>query len=147
MSQLYWDITMGRRNGVKHIRVKRIVTCYHYNINFSRINTKLHMSWQHKTTYLVMTTQTYHRGWQYSESLFTILKEYVEKFPELFKELEDHLKKDNINASDIATKLGPEFKWVLCSEHDFLIWCVPFTDNYKFGRYMLPWPTTINVLL
>ena len=34
------------------------------------------------------------------------------KFPELFKELEHHLKKETINASEIAQKLGPEFKYV-----------------------------------
>ncbi|XP_063677642.1 5'-3' exoribonuclease 1-like isoform X2 [Bolinopsis microptera] len=48
-------------------------------------------------------------GWQYSEALYTIIKEYVVKFPELFKELEHHLKKETINASEIAQKLGPEF--------------------------------------
>ncbi|KAL5252458.1 hypothetical protein ACHWQZ_G015286 [Mnemiopsis leidyi] len=48
-------------------------------------------------------------GWQYSEALYKILQEYVKKFPELFKELENHLKKEVINASEIAQKFGPEF--------------------------------------
>ena len=63
--------------------------------------------------YILLLSIPCYRGWQYSDTLYKILKDYVDKFPDLFTELEEHLKKDMINASEIASKLGPEFKLVV----------------------------------
>eukprot|EP00116_Pleurobrachia_bachei_P009045 sb/3469307/ len=48
-------------------------------------------------------------GWQYSESFVNLVRKYTQKFPELFKELESHLKADDISAAALAQKFGPDF--------------------------------------
>ena len=39
-----------------------------------------------------------------------LVRKYTQKFPELFKELESHLKADDISAAALAQKLGPDVK-------------------------------------
>ena len=88
-----------------------------------------------------------YRSWQYSGPLREVVKSYVEEFPELFEELEVHLKKDMISANDIAAKFGQDFKLVanltyyvalfICIYYSFL-----FIRNQTNKNYPIPYQIT-----
>ncbi|EPX71292.1 exonuclease II Exo2 [Schizosaccharomyces octosporus yFS286] len=100
----YPSYVVAKMLNLHPLLLSKITSSYLITVGNKRENIGLNLKFDARNQKVLGYSRKSGTGWEFSDKAVTLIKEYMDTFPQLFHTLTTHATKDNVNANDLFPK-------------------------------------------